>query len=362
MYSRAAPRSWDWTLNVNKDKPRSRTYSKTVPLQMMLGFPPHMCSLTLTVSTDLICTQELHLGWKYYKGGKGPPFLASRGLEQQVLITENSTKRKWRALWQPSDALELRIMEKKVPLLFRSLKDVQKSMAQLFFCQLGKKFSKVFSAPKPVTANAAAGEMINCGSERSGCRTRSTDLIVKNLSLANLLVLFSSGIHYTSTSFGWYHVHNDFACRFVPYVQGVNKVMSIGTTCPLSVFQAITISPGNSRNSHRSLLKILEKRVGATKTSQTEKLVDTVLLFIMTKLKMRYMQHCYQSLMSSVSGSCSGPVAPWFSSCTGTSKGSNTFVGPVFPRSSPESRAMKTTLLLSSTTPQHHITKPLAFT
>ncbi|XP_027951376.1 vomeronasal type-1 receptor 4-like [Eumetopias jubatus] len=81
----------------------------------------------------------------------------------------------------------------------------------------------------------------------TACRPRSTDLIVKNLIVANILVLFFLGIPDTMSSFGWYHVFSDFGCKFFPYVRGVGRGVSIGTTCLLSVFQAIIISPRNSR-------------------------------------------------------------------------------------------------------------------
>ena len=80
----------------------------------------------------------------------------------------------------------------------------------------------------------------------TGCRLRPTDLIVNNLIVANSLVLFSSGIHFTMIYFGWYHHLSDFGCRFSPYLRGVGRGVSIGTTCLLSVFQAITITT-NSR-------------------------------------------------------------------------------------------------------------------
>ncbi|XP_058386085.1 vomeronasal type-1 receptor 4-like [Diceros bicornis minor] len=80
----------------------------------------------------------------------------------------------------------------------------------------------------------------------TGCRTRSGDLIVKSLIVANLLVLFSSGIHYTMSPFGWYHP-NDFVYTFFPYVHVVGRGVSVCNTCLLSVVQAIMISPRNSR-------------------------------------------------------------------------------------------------------------------
>ncbi|XP_014649660.1 PREDICTED: vomeronasal type-1 receptor 4-like [Ceratotherium simum simum] len=81
----------------------------------------------------------------------------------------------------------------------------------------------------------------------TGCRLRFTDLIIKSLIVANLLVLFSSGIGYTLSSFGWYLVHKDFVCKFFPCVRAVGRGVSIGNTCLLSVVQAIMISPRISR-------------------------------------------------------------------------------------------------------------------
>lgn len=81
----------------------------------------------------------------------------------------------------------------------------------------------------------------------TGYRLKTIDLIVRNLIVANILVLFSSGVHNTMTNYGWRQLRSDFACRFFPYVRGVGRGVSIGTTCLLSVFQAITISPRTSR-------------------------------------------------------------------------------------------------------------------
>ena len=81
----------------------------------------------------------------------------------------------------------------------------------------------------------------------TGCRPRPTDLVFKKLIVANILVLFSLGIHHTVSSFGWYNMFSDFGCKFYPYVQGVARGVSIRATCLSSVFQAITISAWNSR-------------------------------------------------------------------------------------------------------------------
>ena len=45
-------------------------------------------------------------------------------------------------------------------------------------------------------------------------RIRSTDLIVKDLIVANSFILFCNGIPEAMSYFGWYQVFNDFGCRF----------------------------------------------------------------------------------------------------------------------------------------------------
>uniref|UniRef100_A0A8I3MTW4 Vomeronasal type-1 receptor n=2 Tax=Canis lupus familiaris TaxID=9615 RepID=A0A8I3MTW4_CANLF len=81
----------------------------------------------------------------------------------------------------------------------------------------------------------------------TGCRPKSTDFIVKNLIVANILVLFSFGIHNAMPFWGLYHILSDFGCKFFLYIRGVGRGVSIGTTHLLSVFQVIIISPRNSR-------------------------------------------------------------------------------------------------------------------
>uniref|UniRef100_A0A8C8YZ58 Vomeronasal type-1 receptor n=1 Tax=Prolemur simus TaxID=1328070 RepID=A0A8C8YZ58_PROSS len=81
----------------------------------------------------------------------------------------------------------------------------------------------------------------------TGCRLRHTDLILTHLTIANSLVLLSKAVPQTIVAFGLKHFVNDFKCDLLEYVQRVGRSVSIGTTCLLSVFQAITISPMNSR-------------------------------------------------------------------------------------------------------------------
>ncbi|XP_006901905.1 PREDICTED: vomeronasal type-1 receptor 4-like [Elephantulus edwardii] len=60
------------------------------------------------------------------------------------------------------------------------------------------------------------------------------------------MVLLSRGIPQVMAAFGWKYF-NDSACKLVFYVYRVGRGMSFDSACLLSVFQAIAISPGNSR-------------------------------------------------------------------------------------------------------------------
>nr|XP_023398911.1 vomeronasal type-1 receptor 4-like [Loxodonta africana] len=76
---------------------------------------------------------------------------------------------------------------------------------------------------------------------------RSTDLILKHLTVANSLAILCKGIPKTMEGFGWKDFLNDVGCKLVFYVHRVGRGVSFGSTCLLSIFQAITISPRNSR-------------------------------------------------------------------------------------------------------------------
>ncbi|KAB0352454.1 hypothetical protein FD754_017311 [Muntiacus muntjak] len=78
------------------------------------------------------------------------------------------------------------------------------------------------------------------------CRMRVTVLICKHLAIANFLVILSKGVPQTITTLRLKHFASDFACKLILYVERVGRSMSISTTCILSVFQTITISPMNS--------------------------------------------------------------------------------------------------------------------
>ncbi|XP_004715725.1 vomeronasal type-1 receptor 2 [Echinops telfairi] len=80
-----------------------------------------------------------------------------------------------------------------------------------------------------------------------GFKSQSTDLTLRDLTVANSLVILSKGVPQTIAAFGWKDFLNDRECQVVLYIHRVARGVSIGSTCLLSVFQAITINPRNSR-------------------------------------------------------------------------------------------------------------------
>ncbi|XP_070081015.1 vomeronasal type-1 receptor 4 [Equus caballus] len=78
-------------------------------------------------------------------------------------------------------------------------------------------------------------------------RLRCTDLILKHLIVANFLALFCKGVPQTMAAFGWTNFISNFGCKFFIFLHRVGRGVSIGSICVLSVFQVITISHRNSR-------------------------------------------------------------------------------------------------------------------
>ncbi|XP_027254462.1 vomeronasal type-1 receptor 4-like [Cricetulus griseus] len=75
---------------------------------------------------------------------------------------------------------------------------------------------------------------------------KNTDLILAHMFTANILIILSKGLLHSTRAFGMKGSINHFGCEFLLYIQRLGRSMSIVTACLLSVFQAITISPGNS--------------------------------------------------------------------------------------------------------------------
>ncbi|XP_062033609.1 vomeronasal type-1 receptor 4-like [Lepus europaeus] len=81
----------------------------------------------------------------------------------------------------------------------------------------------------------------------TGFKARCTDLILRHLLVANCLVILSYGVPQAVAALRWKNLPSDAECNLLFYIQRVSRAMSIKSTCFLSIFQAITISPRNSR-------------------------------------------------------------------------------------------------------------------
>ncbi|XP_075393537.1 vomeronasal type-1 receptor 4-like [Tenrec ecaudatus] len=78
-------------------------------------------------------------------------------------------------------------------------------------------------------------------------RLRATDLILKHLTVGNCLLILSRGIPETMAAFGGRDFLSDFGCTVAFYVYRVGRAVSMGSTCLLTIFQAITICPNTPR-------------------------------------------------------------------------------------------------------------------
>ncbi|XP_076695401.1 vomeronasal type-1 receptor 4-like [Callospermophilus lateralis] len=80
-----------------------------------------------------------------------------------------------------------------------------------------------------------------------GCRVRHTDLILQHLIVANLLTLLCKGVPETMAGFGMKYFTSDIGCKLLFALHRAGRNVSICSICLLSIFQAIKISSGNSR-------------------------------------------------------------------------------------------------------------------
>ncbi|XP_052570451.1 vomeronasal type-1 receptor 4-like [Peromyscus californicus insignis] len=84
-------------------------------------------------------------------------------------------------------------------------------------------------------------------------RLRSTDWVLMHLIVANILTVLFKGVPHTMAAFGLTDFLNDTGCKLVFSFHRISRGVCIGSTCFLSVFQAIIIS---SRDYKYSELKI----------------------------------------------------------------------------------------------------------
>ncbi|XP_051017825.1 vomeronasal type-1 receptor 4-like [Acomys russatus] len=91
----------------------------------------------------------------------------------------------------------------------------------------------------------------------AGIRAKPTDLIVKHLTWANIMVL-CRGVLQTTAAFHQTFYLEKVSCKLALYFHRVARGVSIGSMSLLSVIQAITISPNNSMWAQ---LKIIAPRI-----------------------------------------------------------------------------------------------------
>nr|XP_006995412.1 vomeronasal type-1 receptor 4-like [Peromyscus maniculatus bairdii] len=81
----------------------------------------------------------------------------------------------------------------------------------------------------------------------TGIRLKFTDWILQHLIVANFLTLLCKGVPQTMAAFGLKDFLNDFECKLIFYLHRVGRGVTLSSTCFLSVFQAVTISPSGYR-------------------------------------------------------------------------------------------------------------------
>ncbi|XP_007955417.2 vomeronasal type-1 receptor 2-like [Orycteropus afer afer] len=206
----------------------------------------------------------------------------------------------------------------------------------------------------------------------SGSRARPTDLILRHLTVANSLVILSNGVPQTMLAFGFKQFLNDVGCKLVLYLQRVSRGVSICTTCLLSVFQAITISPMHSRWAELKLKAL--KYIGPSnilswmlhmvvnaifpiyvsgKGSNNTIIMKDVLVYCPTQ-RDNVTFSLYAALISSHDALCLGSMS-WASSSMvfilhrHKQRVQHIHMNNVSPRSSAETRATQSILVLVST-------------
>ncbi|XP_051780791.1 olfactory receptor class A-like protein 1 [Erpetoichthys calabaricus] len=73
------------------------------------------------------------------------------------------------------------------------------------------------------------------------------DIILCQLSLANLMLAFSRSFPQMLTAFGCKNLFDDIGCKLVIFFFRVSRSLSINLTCLLSTYQAVLLSPATSR-------------------------------------------------------------------------------------------------------------------
>ncbi|KAM4835698.1 putative vomeronasal receptor-like protein 4 [Thomomys bottae] len=77
----------------------------------------------------------------------------------------------------------------------------------------------------------------------TGAERKPIDLIIIHLAFSNAILICSTGIRHIATAFSFRNFIGNTGCKTLIYLGRVARGLSICTTCLLSTFQAITISP-----------------------------------------------------------------------------------------------------------------------
>ncbi|XP_005414469.1 PREDICTED: vomeronasal type-1 receptor 4-like [Chinchilla lanigera] len=81
----------------------------------------------------------------------------------------------------------------------------------------------------------------------TGKNLTPTDQIITHLTFANSLAIMSRGIPQTMRQFGSKYLLDDTGCKLTLYLNRISRGISLNTTCLLSCFQALTISPRSGK-------------------------------------------------------------------------------------------------------------------
>uniref|UniRef100_A0A8C9CAM4 Vomeronasal type-1 receptor n=1 Tax=Phocoena sinus TaxID=42100 RepID=A0A8C9CAM4_PHOSS len=76
---------------------------------------------------------------------------------------------------------------------------------------------------------------------------KPTDTILMHITLANIMTIMFRGIQDAMSSFGIWPIMGDIGCKSLLYIPSMTQGISLCTISILNTFQAIKISPGNSK-------------------------------------------------------------------------------------------------------------------
>nr|AFO66746.1 vomeronasal 1 receptor VN1R-Mmur066 [Microcebus murinus] len=134
----------------------------------------------------------------------------------------------------------------------------------------------------------------------TGQALRPTHLILSNLAVANFLVLLFKGIPQMTLIWGVTHILGKTGCKLVYYIHRMARGLSLCTTCHLSSFQAMTISPGTGR-----WMKLKDRALKNNGFSCFLCWVSNLLMNIFVPVHIEALQHIHNSTEARNYGLCS---------------------------------------------------------